>query len=234
MLGDLRGHLKLLRHNGGDTLFGGQLDEGAHLGAENAQLHRPSKQRVEFRERLHQIDTVLLGVESLVYFKKRDNPPVCPQEGRHGFVVRLSVHCGFEQNCRNDLVSAESRRGHDAHAHLMHELEHLGVAAIGGVRNSILAQGTGSRSAALVKRCDEARLLGDLRHHLFIGHNCLLIATNVFGRALRINRIVLNPRSAGPTKRSAQATLNPVKLTSASPAGFAKRPSFFKSSAWIT
>src|ERR1700730_5925591 len=77
----------------------------------------------------------------------------------------------------------------------MHELEHPRVATIGAVRNSILAQSPGSRSAALVKRCDEAALLGDLRHHLFISHNCLLIVTNVFGRALRINQIVLNPRS---------------------------------------
>jgi len=39
------------------------------------------------------------------------------------------------------LSPRKSRRGHDSHAHLMHELEHLRVAAIGAVRNSILAQG---------------------------------------------------------------------------------------------
>jgi hypothetical protein len=37
-----------------------------------------------------------------------------------------------------------------------------------------------------------------LRHHLVIGHNCLLMVTNVFGRALMINLIVLNLRSGHP------------------------------------
>src|ERR1700730_804718 len=94
----------------------------------------------------------------------------------------------------------------------MHELEHPRVATIGAVRNSILAQRPWSRSAALVERCDEAALLGDLRHHLFISHNCLLIVTNVFGRALRINqkvaisasefaRAVKHPMNAEPIPR---------------------------------
>ena len=40
------------------------------------------------------------------------------------------------------------------------EPEHLGIAAIGAVRNAVEAQRAGRRSAALVKRGDEAVLLG--------------------------------------------------------------------------
>ena len=69
------------------------------------------------------------------------------------------------------LAAGEGRRGHDAHAHLVHEPEHFGIAAIGAVRNAVEAQGAGRRSAALVKRGDEAVLPGDLRHHLVIGHD---------------------------------------------------------------
>ena len=58
---------------------------------------------------------------------------------------------------------------HDAHAHLVHEREHLGIAAIGAVRNAVEAQRAGRRAAALVERGDEAALPGDLRRHLVIG-----------------------------------------------------------------
>jgi hypothetical protein len=43
VLGDLRDHLELLRHHGSDSLSRGQVDEGAHLGAKDAELHRPGK-----------------------------------------------------------------------------------------------------------------------------------------------------------------------------------------------
>jgi len=43
VLGDLRDHVELLRHHGSDTLSRGQVDEGAHLGAKDAEFHRPGK-----------------------------------------------------------------------------------------------------------------------------------------------------------------------------------------------
>jgi len=104
-------------------------------------------------------------------FQKRDDASFFPQEGRDGLFPRLSVHGSFKKDGRENLGSGEGRRGHDAHAHFMHQPEHFGVAAIGAVRNAVEAQRAGRRSAALVERGDEAVLPGDLRHHLVIGHD---------------------------------------------------------------
>jgi hypothetical protein len=88
-----------------------------------------------------------------------------------GFPPHLAIHRAFEQDRRDDLGAGEGRRGHDAHAHLVHEPEHFDIAAIGVVRNAVEAERAGRRSAALVKRGDEAALLRNLRHHLVIGHD---------------------------------------------------------------
>ena len=41
------------------------------------------------------------------------------------------------------LSPVKAGDGHDAHAHLMHQLEHLGIAAIGALRNAIGAKAPG-------------------------------------------------------------------------------------------
>src|ERR1700745_4233108 len=52
----------------------------------------------------------------------------------------------------------------------MHQPEHLVVAAIGAVGNTVGPERARRRPAALVERGQEARLAGDLRHHSGIGH----------------------------------------------------------------
>ena len=115
--------------------------------------------------------TAVLGLEPFVDLQEGDDTPPFPQESRNRIFLRLPVHRAFEKDGRDDLGSGEGRRGHDAHAHLMHEPEHLYLATIGAVRNAIEAQRVGCRSAALVKRGDETILAGDLRRHLVIGHD---------------------------------------------------------------
>jgi hypothetical protein len=149
----------------------GQIDDGAHLGAEDTKLHRPAEQRVEPRHGFHQADAVVLFLEPLVDLQEGDDPTIFPQESRNGLFLCLPVHCAFEQDGCDDLGAGEGRGGHDAHAHFMHEPEHLGIAAIGAVRNAIEAQGSGRRSTALIKCCDKAVLPRDLPRHLVIRHD---------------------------------------------------------------
>ena len=44
-----------------------------HLGAEETQPNRPLQQGVELRDRLHELDAVLLRVQSLIDFEERDD-----------------------------------------------------------------------------------------------------------------------------------------------------------------
>jgi len=104
-------------------------------------------------------------------FTKGIDAPFLPQKNRSRLSPHLTVHCAFEQDRRDDVGSGESRRSHYAHTHLVHEPEHFGIAAIGIVRNAVKAQRAGRRSAALIKRGDEAVLHRNLRHHLVIGHD---------------------------------------------------------------
>ena len=67
-------------------LLRGQVDDRAHLGAEDAELHRPLEQRVEVRDRLHQADAVLLGLEALVDLQRtaRRRAPATGRTARAG------------------------------------------------------------------------------------------------------------------------------------------------------
>src|SRR5205814_8428037 len=109
------------RHHRGDTLFRGEIDDGAHLGAEDPEPRRSAQKRVEIWHRLHYTDAVFLGVEALVDLYKRDNTSLFPQERRRGLSAHLAVHRAFKKNRRDDLGIGKGWRSHDAHAHLMHE-----------------------------------------------------------------------------------------------------------------
>ena len=174
-LGDLLAELELLLGDGGDAGFRRQVDDRAHLGAEHAELDRPGEQLVEVRHRLHQADAVLFRFQPLIDLDDRDDAPVLPQVGRDRLALRLAVHRALEQDRGDDLVAVEGRRGDDAHPHLVHELEHLGVVAlVFAVGNAVEAQRAGGRPAALVERGDEAGLRRHLRHHLLVGHGVIL------------------------------------------------------------
>src|SRR6516165_3117366 len=105
MLSDLRGHVELLRYHRSDTLSRGQVDNGAHLGAKDTELHRPGEKIIEPRYRLHQADTVVLGFKPFVDLHKGDDAPLLPQESRNRHFTRLAVHRAFEKDRRDDLNS---------------------------------------------------------------------------------------------------------------------------------
>src|ERR1700682_3155341 len=98
MLSDLRGDVALLRHYGGDSVFRGQVDDRAHLGAKDTELHRPTKKRTQLRHRPHQLDTVILLLESLVDLYQGDDAPFFPQELRSGLSPHLAMHRAFEKD----------------------------------------------------------------------------------------------------------------------------------------
>src|SRR5208337_5355762 len=87
------------------------------------------------------------------------------------------------------LVAHEGWRTHDAYAHLVHQLKHLGLSAIRAVRYTVVTQGTGGRTTTLIKRGDKALLGGHLRVHFVAGHFLFL------GRPL--NREVFGPNCPG-------------------------------------
>src|SRR4029077_7954027 len=119
---------------------------------------------------LHQTDPVLFGFQSFIDFQERDDTAVFPEECRHRFPFSLSIHCAFKQNRSDDLVAREGGRTHDAYAHLVHPLKHLGLSAIRAVRNTVVTQSTGRRTTTLIKRGDKALLGGHLRVHFVAGH----------------------------------------------------------------
>ena len=145
--------------------------DGAHLGAEDAELDRAVAQLIELRHRPHQLDTVFFGFKPAVDFDERHDLPLFPEIGRGRLAAHLAIHRAFEQDRADDLVAAKRRGGHDAHPHLVDQPEHLGFAVIGGVRNAVEAQRSRRRPAALVEGGDKAALLGHLGRHLVIGHH---------------------------------------------------------------
>src|ERR1700729_442316 len=171
MTRDLFAKLELLPGDGGDAGFRRLVDDRTHLRAEYAKLACPTQELVEVRHRLHQADPVLLRLEPLIDLDDRNDAAFLPQVSRDWLALRLAVHRALKQDGGNDLVAGKGGRGDDAHAHLVHQLVHLGVVAfVVAVRNSVEPQRAGGRSAALVERGDEAGLARHLRHHLVVGH----------------------------------------------------------------
>ena len=169
---DLTGNLELLGDDRRDARLRCAVDHRAHLGAEDAKLDGALEQGVEAGYRLHQGDAVLLGLEPLVDLEEWHDAALFPQEGRHRLAFRFAVHGAFEQDGGNHLGAGEGRRRHDAHAHVVHHLEHLGLIAVPGtVRDAVGAQRARRRAATLVERSDEAWLGRYLLGHRVIGHD---------------------------------------------------------------
>jgi hypothetical protein len=135
---------------------------------------RAFEQRVEPVDRLHEADAVGFRLQSLIDFEKGYDAAIFPEIGGHGLAVDVAVHRSLEQDRGDHFIARERRRRHDAHAHLVHEAEHLDVAAVRGVGDAVRAQGSGRRTAALVEGGEKARLAGDLLTHSCCGHGSLL------------------------------------------------------------
>ena len=71
----------------------------------------------------------------------------------------------------DDVIAAEGRGTGDARAHLVDEVEHLGIRAVAVLVNAIEAQGLGGRAARLIERRDKAVCVADLLGLTFPGHD---------------------------------------------------------------
>src|SRR5690606_27029217 len=105
------------------------LDDGALLRAEHALIATAREQRIEARHRLHQLHTVLLGLEPLVDLQERDDALLLPQILRTALSFDVAIHRVLEED-RADDAAVESRARHDTRPHFMNAIEHLRIVAI--------------------------------------------------------------------------------------------------------
>ena len=138
--GDPRAVLDLLVDDGGDAVLVGVLDHRPHLGAEDAVLVRPLEQLVEGVDRLHQLDAVALVGEALVDLEERHDLLLLPQVARGRDAEHVPLHRLLEQDRAEDAGAVEGRAGDDAGAHLVDEVEHLGLGVVAALVDAVLGQ----------------------------------------------------------------------------------------------
>ena len=168
---DLAADIELLRHDGGDAFRIGGMDDRAHLGAEDALGNGALKQMVEIRHRLHHLDVIGFVGEALVDFQEGNNLVFVPEIFSGRRAVDFAVHGALEQDRADDFLAIEGGGLDDAGAHLVDQAEHFLVIGIGVFIHAIEAEGFRRGAAGLVKRGNEAILLGNLPGHLWIGHD---------------------------------------------------------------
>jgi hypothetical protein len=134
---DLRGYLELLRNNGSDARFGGQIDDRTHLGAKDTKFRCARQERVELWHRPHQTDAVAFRLKTLVHFHEGHDATLVPQEGWYRLPVHVAIHRSLKQDGANDFFAGKCGRCHHTDAVGMHRGEHLSVTAISIVRNAI-------------------------------------------------------------------------------------------------
>src|SRR5205823_3830983 len=76
--------------------------------------------------------------------------------------VDLTVHRHLEQDRPEDALPVERRALDDAGAHLVHAVEHLGLARVRGLLDAVELQRLRRAATALIERGDEALTLADL------------------------------------------------------------------------
>ena len=152
---DLLGDLELLIHHRLEAAAG-QLDDRAHLGAEDALVDRAGQQVVQAADGLHHLRAVLLGGQALVDLEDRHDPLDVPQVVRGGTALDVAIHGHLEQDRGQDPVAVEARAGDDPGPHLVHEVEHLLVTGVGVLGDAVELQRLGGAAAALVEGGDEA------------------------------------------------------------------------------
>ncbi len=107
---DLSTDFELLLHDGGDAGLIRIGDYRAHLGTEDALLHRAGEQGIEIGHRLHQLHTILLGGQPLINFEERHHTAILPQIGRDRLALGLAIHGLLEQDGGDDLVAGKTGR----------------------------------------------------------------------------------------------------------------------------
>ena len=165
---NLQPDIELLVHNGGNASIVVVFDDRAHLRAEDTLIASSREERVEFRHRLHYLRAVLLVGKPLVYLDDRNDVLGIPQVLGGPDTVDVAIHRAFEQDRREHPISVKRGVLDDAGAHLVHEIEHLVVAGVLALLDSIELEGLGRATAALVESCDKSLGRAELFRHLLV------------------------------------------------------------------
>ncbi len=171
MAQDLAANVKLLCNDGSDAFLIGGIDNRAHLGAEDTLADRAFEQVIEVRHRLHHLDAIGFVCEAFVDFQEGNDLMGVPEVFGGWRAIDFAIHGAFKQDRANDLFAIEGWCLDDAGTHLMDQAEHFFVIGIGVFVHAVEAQSLGGGATRLVKRCDEAILVGNLPGHLRIGHD---------------------------------------------------------------
>ena len=115
-----------------------------------------AEQVVEIGDRLHHLGAVGLVGQALVDLQERHDVLVLPQVLGGALAVDLAVHGHLEEDRAEDPVAAEGGAGDDPAAHLVDEVEHLGVVAVGRLVDAVELERLGGAAPALVEGGDEA------------------------------------------------------------------------------
>src|SRR4051794_15228172 len=91
-------HLELLPDDSGNTDLICFSNNGAHLGAENAQLYCTLEQDVEIRYRLHYLHAILQSSQPLIDLQERDHAAIFPQISGNRLALGFSVHGPLKEN----------------------------------------------------------------------------------------------------------------------------------------
>src|SRR6478735_6510683 len=165
---DLPADLELLVHDRLHTTRVRELDDRAHLGAEDALAQRALEQVVETRHRLHDLHAVGLVGQALVDLQERDHLLHIPQELRRALALDLAVHGPLEEDGAEDARAVEARAGDDPAPHRVHAVEHLVVAGVLALLDAVELERLRRAPTALVECGDEAGTALDGGEHVLV------------------------------------------------------------------
>lgn len=178
---DLHADLELLINDSTDAVRVRLFDDGAHLCAEDVTLVRTVKQCVEPRDRLHELNAVLLVGKPLVDLEDGDDALLIPEEIGGKETVNLAVHRVLEEDCREDPALVERGALDDARAHFVDAREHLLLAVIGTLVDAVRLERLRRGAAALIECGDKAFVFGHTFELFLIHWTYLLLYENMRG-----------------------------------------------------
>ena len=178
---DLHSDLELLVDDGADAVSIRLFDDGAHLRAKDVTLVCAVKQVVEPRDRLHELNAVLLVGKSLVDLEDGDDALLIPEEISGKETVDLAIHRVLEEDCREDAALVERRALDDARAHLVDACKHLLLAAVGALIDAVRLECLRRGAAALIECGDKAFVFGHTFELFLIHWTYLLLYENMRG-----------------------------------------------------
>ena len=170
-IGNTAANFKLLVHDFFNSVRIGRFDNRPHFRSENMPFLRPFQQFLQIVDRLHHPDAVFLFRKSLVHLQDRQNPFLFPQVICGKLPVNLPFHRVLKKNCPQNMLGSESWACHNPGPHLMDKVEHLLIAVIGFIRNTIEPESLRRAPAALIQCRDKTVSLVH-PFKLFLIHIC--------------------------------------------------------------